>query len=120
MVFESTSMRYETLVARFWLRVRGVPQSSSRRLSCAKENSSGVENAMTRERGSPAESKNCVLPPTADRRFYTKVKCPTGRASFWVKFPHCTELHASQMPGDCPGGGGGGWAVLELTYTLSL
>ena len=33
MVFESTSMRYETLVARFWLRVRGVPQSSCRRQS---------------------------------------------------------------------------------------
>ena len=33
---------------------------------------------------------------------------------------HCTELNASQMPGDCPGGGGGGggeWAVLELTGT---
>ena len=27
---------------------------------------------------------------------------------------HCTELNASQMPGDCPGGG---WAVLELTGT---
>ena len=29
---------------------------------------------------------------------------------------HCTQLSASQMPGDCPGGG---WAVLELTSTLS-
>ena len=43
---------------------------------------------MTRERGSRAEelnpeSKNCeiLLLPTADRRFDTKVKCPTGRAS---------------------------------------
>ena len=33
MVFESTSMRYETRVARFWLRVRRVPQSSYRRQS---------------------------------------------------------------------------------------
>ena len=32
--------------------------------------------------------------------------------------PHCTELNASQMPGDCPPGGGG-WADLELTGTLS-
>ena len=32
------------------------------------------------------------------------------------QIPHCTELNASQMPGDCPGGGG--WAVLELTGTL--
>ena len=31
------------------------------------------------------------------------------------QIPHCTELNASQMPGDCPGGGG---AVLELTSTL--
>ena len=31
--------------------------------------------------------------------------------------PRCTELNASQMPGDCPGGGG--WAVLELTGTLT-
>ena len=22
------------------------------------------------------------------------------------QIPHCTELNASQMPGDCPGGGG--------------
>ena len=33
------------------------------------------------------------------------------------QIPHCTELNASQMPGDCPGGGG--WAVLELTGTLA-
>ena len=33
------------------------------------------------------------------------------------QIPHCTELNASQMPGDCPGGGGVGWAVLELTGT---
>ena len=30
------------------------------------------------------------------------------------QIPHCTELNASQMPRDCPGG----WAVLELTGTL--
>ena len=34
------------------------------------------------------------------------------------QIPHCTELTASQMPGDCPGGGG--WAVLELTGTLYI
>ena len=32
------------------------------------------------------------------------------------QIPRCTELNASQMPGDCPGG----WAVLELTGTLVL
>ena len=33
---------------------------------------------MTRERGSPGDSKNCeiLLLPTADRRFDMKVKCP--------------------------------------------
>ena len=34
-----------------------------------------------------------------------------------VQIPHCTELNASQMPGDCPGRG---WAVLELPGTLAL
>ena len=66
---------------------------------------------MTHECGAQAESKNCemLLFPTADRRFDTKVKCPTGRASFWVKFP---TANASQMPGDCPGGGGmGGFGI---------
>ena len=61
--------------------------------------------------GSRAESKNCkiLLFPTADRRFDTKVKCPTGRASFWVKFPTVRSLTRV----NCPGG-----AVLELTGTL--
>ena len=31
------------------------------------------------------------------------------------QIPHYTELNASQIPGDCPGG----WAVLELTGTLN-
>ena len=31
------------------------------------------------------------------------------------QIPYSTELNASQMPGDCPGGG---WAVLELTGIL--
>ena len=68
---------------------------------------------MTRERRSRAESKNCeiLLLPTADRRFDTKVKCPTGRASFLGQIPRCMELNASQMPGDCPGGGMGGFGI---------
>ena len=66
--------------------------------------------ATTRECGSHAESKNCVilLLQTAERQFDTKVKCPTGWASFWVKFPTVRSLS----------GGGGGWAVLELNGTL--
>ena len=45
---------------------------------------------MTRER-------KIRLLPTADRRFDTKVKCPTGRASFWVKFPTKRSLCTSQF-----------------------
>ena len=71
---------------------------------------------MTRERDSRAESKNCeiLLFQTADRRFDRKVKCPNGRASFWVKFPTVRSL----MRVKCPGIVRGEWAVLELTGTL--
>ena len=64
--------------------------------------------AMTRERGARAESKNCeiLLFPTADRRFDTKVKCPTGRASFWVKFPTVRSLTRVKCPGIARGGMG--------------
>ena len=73
---------------------------------------------MTRERGSRAESKNCeiLLLSTADRRLDTKVKCPTGRASFWVKFPAVRSLTRVK----CPGIARGGWVLLELTGTLWL
>ena len=76
--------------------------------------------AMTRERGARAESKNCeiLLFPTADRRFDTKVKCPTGRASFWVKFPTVRSLTRVKCPGIAPGGRGMGgfridWYIIE-------
>ena len=70
--------------------------------------------AMTREHGSRAESKNCkiLLFLTADRRFDMKVKCPTGRALFWVKFLTVQSLTQVKCPG-----WGVGWAVLELTVT---
>ena len=72
--------------------------------------------AMTRERGSRAESENCkiLLLPTADRLFDMKVKCPTGRASFWVKFPTVWSLTWVKCQGIALGGG---WVVLELTGT---
>ena len=71
---------------------------------------------MTRERGARAESKNCeiLLLPPADRRFDTKVKCPTGWALFFVKLPAGRSLTRVK----CPGIARGGWAVLELTGTL--
>ena len=72
---------------------------------------------MTSERSSRAEAKNCkiLLFPTADRRFDRKVKCPTGAGLILGQIPHCTELNASQVPGDCRGAGGR--AVLELAGT---
>ena len=73
--------------------------------------------AMTRERGPRAEAKNyeVLLFPTADRRFDRKVKCPTGRALFWVKCPTVRSLTRVKCPGVARGGG---WAVWELTGTL--
>ena len=47
------------------------------------------ENILTWWQRACAEWKNIaiLLFPTADTRLDTKVKCPTGRAPFWVKFP---------------------------------
>ena len=63
--------------------------------------------AMTSERGSRAKAKNyeILLFPTADRRFDRKVKCPTGRASFWVKFPTVRSLTRVTCPGIARGDG---------------
>ena len=65
--------------------------------------------AMTRERGSRVESKNCeiLLFPTADRRFRQESEMPHRAGLILGQIPHCTQLNASQMPGNCPGGGGG-------------
>ena len=70
--------------------------------------------AMTREHGPRPESKNCeiLLLPTADRRFDTKVKCPTGRASFWVKFPTVRGLTPFKCPGIARGVDGRFWKWL--------
>ena len=41
-----------------------------------------------------------------------KSNAPPGGPHFGSNFPLCTELNASQMPGDCPGGGGmGGFGI---------
>ena len=60
------------------------------------------------------QSKNCeiLLFPTADRRFDTKIKCPTGRASFWVKSPTVRSLTRVKCPEIARGGGGmGGFRI---------
>ena len=41
---------------------------------------------MTHGHDAHAESGN-PFACNADQRFDTKVKCPTRRASFWIKFP---------------------------------
>ena len=79
---------------------------------------------MTRERGSRAEAKNCevLLFPTADRRFDRKVKCPHRGGLILGQIPHCTELNASQMSGDCPEGMGGfgiDWYIILVTPSVS-
>ena len=48
--------------------------------------------------------------------FWHERQMPHRAGLILGQIPHCTELNASQIPGDCPGGG---WAVLELTGTLS-
>ena len=45
----------------------------------------------------------------ADRRFDTKVKCPTWRASFWVKFPTVQSLTRVECLGIARGGDGRFW-----------
>ena len=68
----------------------------------------------------PSSSVYCILLLVyphiciADRRF--EVKCPTRRASFWVKFPTVWSLTRVKCPGIAPGG----WAVLEFSVVLTL
>ena len=75
-----------------------------------QQNKTQVEltRAMTRERGSHAETKNCkvLLFRTADRRFDSQM--PHQAGVILGQIPHCTELNASQTPGGLPGGGGMG------------
>ena len=59
----------------------------------------------------PPPPKQRIGNPSANRRFDRKVKCPIGRASFWVKFPTVRSLTRVK----CPGIARGGWVVLKLT-----
>ena len=72
---------------------------------------------MTRERGSvTCWIKELRNPFVSDRwqTFWYESQMPHRAGLILGQIPHCTELNASQMPGDGPGGG---WAVLELTGT---
>ena len=68
------------------------------------------------------QSKNCEIPlfPTADRRFHTKVKCPTGRASFWVKFPTVRNLTRVKCPRIVLGRMGGFGIDLYITFIIRV
>ena len=58
---------------------------------------------VTNERGADAEcGKKDEIP---DRRFETKVKCPTGQASFWVSGSNYTPLSREQNSSEIPGRG---------------
>ena len=69
--------------------------------------------AITCERGSRAESKNCevLLFPTADRRFDKKSNAPPGRPHFGSNSP----LYEAQRESNAQGGDGQFWT---LTGTL--
>ena len=69
--------------------------------------------AMTRERSSHAESKNCEILYVSDRwqTFWYESQMPHRAGLMLGQIPHCTELNASQMPGDCRGGGMGGFGI---------
>ena len=60
---------------------------------------------MTHERGSQ-ELRN---PFVYDRwqTFWHESQMPHRAGLILGQIPHCAELNKSQMPGDCPGGGGG-------------
>ena len=66
---------------------------------------------MTGERGSCAESKNFASDHW--QAFWKESQMLHRVGLILGQIPHCTELNASQMPRDFPGG----WAVLELTGT---
>ena len=48
----------------------------------------------------------------------TKVKCPTGRASFWFKVLTVRRKTPVKCPHYAQLGGGGWWAILDLSGTL--
>ena len=84
------------------------PHFKERHIPCYNVTSTKQKNphGMTCECGAFAESKNCkiLLFPTTDKCFDTKFKCPTRRASFWVKFPTVRSLTSVKCPGIAGGG----------------
>ena len=88
----------------------------SRALECS--NVTVNIGAITGESGAYAEwGKNyeiVLLATLTSVLTPAKVKCPTGRASFWVKFPTVKNNAAVK----CPGYSRGEWAILELTGTF--
>ena len=49
--------------------------------------------------------------------FFPGVKCPGGRDLKKCQIPAYLGLNSCQMPGGCPGEGGGGWVLMDLTHT---
>ena len=77
---------------------------------------------MTRERRSRAELE--LRNPFASDRwqmFWHESQMPHPAGLILGQIPRCTELNASQMPGDCPGGMGGfgiDWYIMTHIYLL--
>ena len=67
--------------------------------------------------------KELPNPSVSDRwqTFWHESQMPHRAGLILGQIPHCTELNASQMPGDCPGGGGDGrfwnWLVHKLVLS---
>ena len=77
--------------------------------------------AMAREHGSRAEAKDCeilLFPTAAD--VLTGSQIPHRAGLILGQIPHCMEFNASQMPGDCLGGGGMGGFGIDWYITLGF
>ena len=76
------------------------------------------------ERLEQASLRSTRNPFVSDRwqTFWHESQMPHRAGLILGQIPHCTELNASQMPGDCPGGGDGrfwNWLVHYGRWSLT-
>ena len=76
------------------------------------------------ERLEQASLRSTRNPFVSDRwqTFWHESQMPHRAGLILGQIPHCTELNASQMPGDCPGGGDGrfwNWLVHYGSWSLT-
>ena len=81
---------------------------------------------MARERRSRAESKKELRNPFASDRwqtFWHESQMRHRAGLILGQIPRCTELNASQMPGDCPGGMSGfgiDWYIIQTWKVMEF